>query len=131
MIAITFAGKNTTYGNLTVSKVNSVYDGDTFRADIKGVPPILGENIAIRLYGIDTPEMRDKRPHIKKKAIEARDYVRTRLFKAKKIELRNIRRGKYFRIVATVVVDGKDIGKELIAMGLAQPYGGGKKSIWR
>ena len=32
--------KDMTFKNATVSKVTSIYDGDTFRADIKGYPPI-------------------------------------------------------------------------------------------
>jgi hypothetical protein len=33
------------YGTVTVSKVTSVYDGDTFRVDIDSLPPIVGKNI--------------------------------------------------------------------------------------
>ena len=36
------------YGTVTVSKVISVYDGDTFRVDIDSLPPIVGKNIPIR-----------------------------------------------------------------------------------
>ena len=48
------------YGTVTVSKVISVYDGDTFRVNIDSLPPIVGKNIAIRVNGIDTPEIRGK-----------------------------------------------------------------------
>ena len=46
---------------------------------------------------------------------------------AKKIELRNMKRGKYFRIVADVYVDGKSLGDMLIKRSLAVPYDGGHK----
>lgn len=47
------------YGDAVVTKVISVYDGDTFRANIAGLPPIIGENMPIRLGSVDTPEIRD------------------------------------------------------------------------
>ena len=42
----------------TIENIISVYDGDTFRADIRGLPDIIGKNIAIRILGIDTPEIK-------------------------------------------------------------------------
>jgi len=70
---LTFAVTAKVNGSATVSKVISVYDGDTFRASIKNYPPIVGENIAIRVNGIDTPEIRGKCPSEKTLAINARD----------------------------------------------------------
>ena len=48
------------YGNVTVSKVTSIYDADTFRANIKDYPPIVGESNSIRINGVDAPEIRGK-----------------------------------------------------------------------
>ena len=64
------------YGTVTVSKVISVYDGDTFRVDINSLPPIVGKNIPIRVNGVDTPEIRGKCQYEKDLALEARDFVR-------------------------------------------------------
>ena len=50
----------TAYGTVTVSKVISVYDGDTFRVNIDSLPPLVGKNIPIRLKGVDTPEIQGK-----------------------------------------------------------------------
>jgi micrococcal nuclease len=49
---------------------------------------------------------------------------------AKKIELRQMRRDKYFRIDAEVFADGMSIAQALIAAGLAVPYHGDKKVTW-
>ena len=35
----------TEYGSIRIDKLISVYDGDTFRADIDSYPPIIGKNI--------------------------------------------------------------------------------------
>ena len=81
------------YGTVTVSKVISVYDGDTFRVNIDSLPPIVGKNIAIRVNGVDTPEIRGKCQYEKDLALEARDFVRGKLANAKEIKLTNFYRG--------------------------------------
>ena len=118
------------YGTVIVSRVISVYDGDTFRVDIDSLPPIVGKNIPIRLNGVDTPEIRGKCGHEKDLAIKARDFVRNKLANAKEIKLNNLQRGKYFRVVANVMVDGVSLEQELLDNELAYKYTGGKKSSW-
>ena len=118
------------YGTVTVSKVISVYDGDTFRVNIDSLPPIVGKNIPIRLNGVDTPEIRGKCKYEKDLAVKARDFVRNKLANAKEIKLTKLQRGKYFRVVADVMVDGVSLEKELLENKLAYKYTGGKKSSW-
>lgn len=122
------AGEN--YGNVAIARVVSVYDGDTFRADIEGYPAIIGGNIPIRIKGIDTPEIRDKRPEIKALARNARQFTKGMLESGKIIVLKNIERGKYFRIVADVYVDGVSLSDSLLLLELAKSYDGGKKPVW-
>ena len=118
------------YGTVTVSKVISVYDGDTFRVNIDSLPPIVGKNIPIRVNGVDTPEIRGKCQYEKDLALKARDFVRGRLANATDIKLTNLQRGKYFRVVANVVVDGVSLEQELLDNKLAYRYDGGKKLNW-
>jgi len=118
------------YGTVTVSKVISVYDGDTFRVDINSLPPIVGKNIAIRVNGVDTPEIRGKCQYEKNLALEARDFVRVKLANAKEIKLTNLQRGKYFRVVANVLVDGVSLEQELLDNKLAYRYDGSRKLSW-
>ena len=118
------------YGTVTVSKVISVYDGDTFRVNIDSLPPIVGKNIRIRVNGVDTPEIRGKCQYEKNLALKARDFVRAKLSNAKEIKLTNLQRGKYFRVVANVLVDGVSLEKELFDNELAYEYSGGKKISW-
>ena len=119
-----------TYGQLSVAKVDRVHDGDTFIVEIAGVHPLIGKEISIRINGIDSPEITDARDEVKRLAVEARDYVARRLQSATHIELLNVQRDKYFRILADVWVDGVDLAQELIEQGLAQPYDGKTKSPW-
>jgi len=122
--------KDKNFGSVKVDEITSIYDGDTFRCTIKDWPNIIGERIGIRVNGIDTPEMRDKRPEIKALAQQAKQFVVERLRSAKTIELRNMKRGKYFRVVADVYYDDQSLAQALLDAGLAKPYDGGKKQKW-
>ena len=109
------------------------YDGDTITFNIPKVPPIMGHKMKVRLNGADTPEMkkpeyRNLFPCEEQKAVEAQKAVESILKKAKRIDLKNIKRGKYFRIVADVTADGLSIGDYLIQNKLARPYKGKKKT---
>ena len=118
------------YGTVIVSKVISIYDGDTFRVDIASLPPIVGKNIAIRVNGVDTPEIQGKCQYEKDLALKARDFVRNKLANAKEIKLTNLQRGKYFRVVANVLLDGVSLEQDLLENKLAYKYSGGSKSSW-
>lgn len=126
---ICWAGERT-YGDMTATVV-SVYDGDTMTVTIPGVPAIMGEAIPVRVRGIDTPEMHDKRPDIQAMAVQARDMVRSWCPVGSTVELRGVGRDKYFRLDATPICGGVDIASELVKAGLAHgDYGGGKKVPW-
>ena len=118
------------YGNATVSEVTSIYDADTFRVNISGYPPIIGERMPIRVLGVVAPEIRGKCESEKIKAREAKQFTVQALRSAKTIELRNMQRGRYFRILANVYVDGKNLADGLIKAGHARAYDGGKRLVW-
>jgi endonuclease YncB( thermonuclease family) len=44
------------------------------------------------------------------------------------VDLIEPRRDKYFRLLAHIVVDGRDLSEILKAGGLAMPYAGGRKA---
>ena len=101
---------------VTVRHIVRVKDGDTFSCNILDWPAIIGINIPIRLAGINCPELKDPN------GIRARNFAEKALRSAKQIELENVKRGKYFRIVADVLCDGNNLSDDLIAAGLAVPY---------
>ena len=129
VVASAYGKSQQTYGNLVCKFVKN-YDGDTITVNIPDVHPIIGKRISVRINGIDTPELRGTTGEIKEKARTAKRMVKNLCKRAKILELRNIKRGKYFRIVADVYVDEKCIADILIKNGLAKPYDGGKKPQW-
>jgi endonuclease YncB( thermonuclease family) len=103
------------------------YDGDTITVKIPDVHPLIGKDISVRILGIDTPEKNGTRPCEKAKARDAQRLVENLLKRAKTVELRNVDRDKYFRILAEVWADSQSIGAILIKNKLALPYDGGRK----
>ncbi len=108
-------------------KVIRVIDGDTVVVDID-----LGfnhwiRNQHVRLYGIDTPEVRTKDLAEKKLGFEAKEFVQARFFPGDIVILRSIEdsTGKFGRILGEFYYNDKDkgyinISEELLNAGLAK-----------
>lgn len=103
------------------------YDADTITVNIPNVHPLIGEKVSVRVLGIDSPEIKGKNKCEKDKARIAQRLVENLLKNAKNIELQNVQRDKYFRILADVVADGKSIKDLVIKNHLAYSYSGGTK----
>ena len=95
---------------------------------LSGLHPIIGNKISIRVNGIDTPDIRGKCEKEKYDAKQAQQMVADILKDAEQISLKNMERGKYFRIAADVIVDGENLADMLIETGMAVRYDGGKKT---
>ncbi len=84
------------------AKIVDVYDGDTFTFYVD-----LGFDIwvksKLRLYGIDTPEVRGSE---RVEGLKARDYVRN-LILDKLVTIRVHKKGKYGRYIANVFFQQK------------------------
>ena len=108
--------------------VLSVTDGDTFKARIpvwEGVEIVT----AVRIRGIDTPELRGKCPAEKAAALAAKDRLAALL--AGPVQLLHVEPDKYAgRVDADVSVSGQSVAAVLIAEGLARPYTGGARQGW-
>ena len=101
----------------------SVYDGDTMTLDIDVGFGVWLHKQKVRLWGIDTPEMRgEERPE----GIIARDFVRGIVPAGKPllIQTRRDKTGKYGRWLAEVFVEVGDVmislNESLVARGLAK-----------
>ena len=119
-----------TYGNIVVDKVTTIYDGDTFYVTVKNWPDIIGKNIAVRIKTVDTPELKGACYAEILKAREAKKFTVQKIRSAKKVELRNMSRDKYFRIDADVYLDNQNLADALIQQGFGVAYSGGKKFDW-
>ena len=118
------------YADVIVSDVTSIYDADTFKVNIKHWPDVIGKQVSIRVLGVDAPEIRGKCASEKAAAGKAKQFTVQFLREGQVVELRKIKRGKYFRLLASVYVDGKNLAHALVKAKLARPYDGGRRLGW-
>ena len=106
------------------AKFISAYDGDTIRLDIDLGFGIWMHNQPIRLFGIDTPELRVSNTKEKERAILARDKIREILETAETIIIQTYkdRKGKYGRWLAIIYADGTNVNEWMIENRYAKVY---------
>jgi len=102
--------------------VKRVYDGDTFYVNVYRVHSLFGDDLGVRVKGVDTPELKGGTPETKAEGIKARDFTIAFLNKTKKVDLRNCIKGQFFRIICDVYSHNKSLGDALTKAGLAKVY---------
>jgi len=111
------------------------YDGDTITITLPGIHPLFGKKISVRVAGINTGEMDSRDECEKKKALEAKAFVEGVLSNAKEITIKpalmktksKLKKEARGRLLADVIVDGKNLTELLLENKLGVPYQGGKK----
>lgn len=121
-------------------KCIKVYDGDTITVATRlqfdrNVNKALADTVfrfAVRLAGIDCPEIKGKTITEKAKALVARDELKKKILD-KRVILRNVMTEKYGRLLADVYVveNGKEVwlNKWMLDNDYAVFYDGGTKKI--
>lgn len=130
---ITFEEVKEQQYNFTKAKIIKVYDGDTFWIATWYNKEIIRFNV--RLYGVDTPEMKGGDNESKEQARVAKEYVENFILnKIVDIEVMNnkkynnkIIKEKYGRLLAIIKINGIDLADDLIKKGYGKPYFGKKK----
>ena len=114
------------------ARYRSAYDGDTVRVDIDLGFGIWFRNQALRLVGIDTPELRGSE---RVAGLVAREFMRARLRAARELIVETTldkkgkdKKGKYGRWLARLWADGVDLNQAMIDNGYAKEYWGGKRA---
>ena len=111
-------------------KLISIHDGDTFKVNLPCKKEVFCKGISVRVKGIDTPEIKNKNPREKEKALAAKSFTQ-QLLSDGKIILKNCTRDKYFRLLCDVfIIKAKEeinLAKELLSSGLAVKYDGKTK----
>jgi len=106
-----------------ISKVVEVTHGDKFIVNIAEPHELAGNDIKVNLRDIDAPDATRSCPKQLELGIKVRDYVSKKLENASSITLVNFRKTNT-KIIAHLIVDGKDLGDELVEMGYAsEEYG--------
>lgn len=135
-----------------------VIDGDTLDVIVQTWPGHFIET-AVRIKGIDTPELKGKCAHERKLAQQAKNHllqiIAGNMVTARSspqqpqspdpplsynasaqaepavMTLHDVELGKYAgRVLARVKINSQDVAAQLIAVSLARPYHGGKRFSW-
>ena len=63
---------------LSPEQIVEVYDGDTFKIDLPSQHPLFGDDISVRVAGIDTPELKGSSDEVKALAYKAKNRTQDR-----------------------------------------------------
>ncbi|KQT52594.1 MULTISPECIES: thermonuclease family protein [unclassified Aureimonas] len=112
------------------AEVVKVRDGDTLEVEAHIWPGQVAR-VAVRLRGVDAPELKAKCDSEKTAALVARDRL-TALVGTDGVTLFDISGDKYFGRVLAKVASGEepDLAKLLLREGLVAPYDGGRRRDW-
>jgi len=109
--------------------VDRVVDGDTIDVTLDLGFDILFKS-RVRLYAIDTPESRTRNKDEKARGKLAAAFLQNAIDTAKQVIIRTElkdSRGKYGRVLGSVICDGVDINKAMVEQYYAVAYFGQNK----
>jgi micrococcal nuclease len=118
----------TDYGEYGGATFISAIDARTIVVDLPEYPALIGENIKVRINGINTPKLKGKCKKESKLAIKAKKFTEKIFKDTEIIDLTNIKRGIYFQIVADVLVEDEDFASRLVEKGYAVKVSKKKKA---
>ena len=111
-------------------EVTRVVDGDKIDCVLELGFSIL-HKCRVRLYGIDTPESRTRDLDEKARGKLASKFLEDSINNGKQVILRSElkdSKGKYGRVLGSIVVDDLDINQAMVAQNLAVKYFGQSKA---
>lgn len=114
-------------------KVTRVVDGDTVEIIVDFLPKELGNNLYIRVWGVDTPEKgwRAKSEREAQLGLSATQFTKELIKNSKDIKIQVITWDKFGgRILGDLIIDGKSLRQQLLDSGYAREYYGSKKEEW-
>ena len=115
------------------TKIIRVSDGDTIVIAAPYLPAPLKPQLAVRIFGVDTPEKGHRAQCDSERAQgeKASAWTKSLVKSGKKFQVVLYRWDKFGgRVLGDILVDGVSVRQGLIAAGLAREYYGDKKESW-
>jgi endonuclease YncB( thermonuclease family) len=115
------------------AQIIRVSDGDTIVIAAPFLPAPLKPELAVRIFGVDTPEKghRAQCPQENERALVASKFTTQAIQSARKHQVVLYGWDKFGgRVLGDILVDGQSIRQGLIANGLAREYYGDAKVSW-
>lgn len=132
-LAFTATAQKTPQGVTYEAQILRVSDGDTIVIAATFLPAPLKPELAIRIYGVDTPEkgFRAKCPAEDQRGLAASAFTKKLVESSKSRQVTLYAWDKFGgRVLGDIILDGKSLRAGLIANGFAREYFGDAKGSW-
>jgi endonuclease YncB( thermonuclease family) len=130
--SLSFAAK-TPEGVTYEAVILRVSDGDTVVIAAPFLTPPLKQELAVRIYGVDTPEkgFRAQCPSEDQRGQAASAFTKNLVAKSTKRQATLYGWDKFGgRVLGDIILDGQSLRSQLIANGFAREYFGEAKQSW-
>ena len=120
-------------GVLYDATITRVKDGDTVAIVASFLPDTLPNELAVRVYGVDTPEKghRAQCPQEDQRGQAATAFTKDLVSKSVKRQVLLMGWDKFGgRVLGDIILDGKSLRASLISNGFAREYYGEEKQSW-
>ena len=115
------------------TQIIRVSDGDTIVISARFLPAPLKPELAVRIYGVDTPEKghRAQCPSEAQRGEQASQWTKQLVASGQRFQVTLYGWDKFGgRVLGDILVDGVSVRHGLIAAGLAREYYGEAKQSW-
>jgi endonuclease YncB( thermonuclease family) len=133
MLSTTVFAQKQPQGVTYDANILRVSDGDTVVIEAPFLPPPLKKELAIRVYGVDTPEkgFRSKCPQEDQRGQAASAFTKQAVANAQKRQVVLYDWDKFGgRVLGDIILNGQSLRAMLIQNGFAREYFGEAKQSW-
>jgi endonuclease YncB( thermonuclease family) len=132
-LATTAYAQKTPQGVTYDANILKVSDGDTIVIAAPFLPAPLKPQLAVRIFGVDTPEkgFRAKCESENQRGLAASEFTKKLVGASQKRQVTLYDWDKFGgRVLGDIILDGKSLRQQLIANGFAREYFGDAKQSW-
>ena len=129
---LAFAQK-TPQGVVYPAEILRINDGDTVVISAPFLPPPLKPELAVRIYGVDTPEkgFRAQCAQENARGQAATEFTKAAVANSRQRQVTLYSWDKFGgRVLGDIILDGRSLRQGLIANGFAREYYGEAKTSW-
>ena len=132
-LSVSVFAQKTPQGATYDANILKVSDGDTIVIAAPFLPAPLKPQLAVRIFGVDTPEkgFRAKCESENQRGLAATEFTKKLVGNSQKRQVILYDWDKFGgRVLGDIILDGKSLRQQLIANGFAREYFGEAKQSW-
>jgi len=132
-LSVSVFAQKTPQGVTYDANILKVSDGDTIVIAAPFLPAPLKPQLAVRIFGVDTPEkgFRAKCESENQRGLAASEFTKKLVGNSQKRQVILYDWDKFGgRVLGDIILDGKSLRQQLIANGFAREYFGEAKQSW-